>query len=242
MNEMNKTHEEIAAAVLAECERVCKDGAQPKFYWGGVWMRDGMPMYSIKIQSALNMSGYVKDLPETTVRILHCLLGLEARDAVEWEQAKARPLLEVVARVLTLDDEDVESLKYFADGVLSLYDPEQEIELQNCLESSEDTEVWLHYRKQISDLEARDAVEQEREEMMKTVDALNSMVSVNPQEFANLEMELLAERARSAKLVEALEHISTASRYNAHDDMSHLIDLQSTANEALKTYKEGATT
>ena len=49
-------------------------------------------------------------------------------------------------------------------------------------------------------LEARDAVEDEREEMMKTVDALSAMVSVDPVAFADLQ-------ARNAALVAALEEI-----------------------------------
>ena len=49
----------------------------------------------------------------------------------------------------------------------------------------------------------RDAVEAERAEMMKTVDALSAMVSVDPVSFAELE-------AKNAALVAALEKIYTA--------------------------------
>ena len=52
-------------------------------------------------------------------------------------------------------------------------------------------------------LSERDAVEAERAEMMKTVDALSAMVSVDPVSFAELE-------AKNAALVAALEKIYAA--------------------------------
>ena len=63
-------------------------------------------------------------------------------------------------------------------------------------------QVWLAaYR--LLGLSERDAVEAERAEMMKTVDALSAMVSVDPVSFAALE-------AKNAALVAALEKIYTA--------------------------------
>lgn len=50
-------------------------------------------------------------------------------------------------------------------------------------------------------LSERDAVEAERAEMMKTVDALSAMVSVDPVSFAELE-------AKNAALVAALENMT----------------------------------
>jgi len=101
--------ERIKAAVLAECERLCKDGAQPKFYWGGVCMRDGLPMYRLHIPSMLSVGGYIQDIPETILRILYALMGLEARYAVEAERAKngvvARSPQSVIGRQkVTLDE------------------------------------------------------------------------------------------------------------------------------------------
>jgi len=78
-----KTIEEIKAAVNAHIERICEGGKQPKFYWGGVWMRGGVAIYSLVIPSMLSAGGYVRDLPDGTVRILYSLLGLEAAEAVE---------------------------------------------------------------------------------------------------------------------------------------------------------------
>ncbi len=65
-------------------------------------------------------------------------------------------------------------------------------------------QVWLAaYR--LLGLSERDAVEAERAEMMKTVDALSAMVSVDPVSFAELE-------AKNAVLVAALGKIRNACR------------------------------
>ena len=65
-------------------------------------------------------------------------------------------------------------------------------------------QVWLAaYR--LLGLSERDAVEAERAEMMKTVDALSAMVSVDPVSFAELE-------AKNAALVAALGKIRNACR------------------------------
>jgi hypothetical protein len=91
-------------------------------------------------------------------------------------------------------------------------------------------------------LEARDAVEAEREEMMKTVDALSAMVSVDPVAFADLE-------AKSDKLVEALEEIAHHYGYfYANGDGEHegrggekvFTPVGKMIQSALADHKEGA--
>ena len=64
---------------------------------------------------------------------------------------------------------------------------------------SEIVEIFHH----LLGLSERDAVADEREEMMKTVDALSAMVTVDPVAFAELE-------AKNAALVAALEKIYAA--------------------------------
>ena len=89
-----KTIEEKRSAVLARCLEVCKDGAQPEFYWGSLWMRDGKPMYRLKIRSVMSMSGYVENEPDSTIHLLYSVMGLEARDAVEAAGKASRQMLE----------------------------------------------------------------------------------------------------------------------------------------------------
>ncbi len=67
-------------------------------------------------------------------------------------------------------------------------------------------QIWLAaYR--LLGLSERDAVEAERAEMMKTVDALSAMVSVDPVSFAELE-------AKNAALVAALEGLKQKFGFN----------------------------
>ena len=79
----------------------------------------------------------------------------------------------------------------------------------------------------------RDAVEAERAEMMKTVDALSAMVSVDPVSFAELE-------AKNAALVAALESLKRAVGYKPRrhgeivlyrNDLGVFIDNTLAANE-----------
>jgi hypothetical protein len=76
---MEKTIEEVRSYVLAHCEEVCKNGEQPKFYWGSVYMRDGKPRYNLTIPSRCSIGGYIHQLPDTTIQILYALLGLDKR-------------------------------------------------------------------------------------------------------------------------------------------------------------------
>ncbi len=71
----------------------------------------------------------------------------------------------------------------------------------NKYTESSDSLILVFYRLLV--ISERDAVEAERAEMMKTVDALSAMVSVDPVSFAALE-------AKNAALVAALEKIYTA--------------------------------
>ena len=93
-----KTIEQIRDAVMAYCLDSCKNGAQPKFDWGSVWLRDGMPMYSLSIRSTVSMSDYVQRAPDTMIRILYALLELQGNNKnallpkLKWEQTfKANP-------------------------------------------------------------------------------------------------------------------------------------------------------
>ena len=101
---MEKTIEEKRSAVLARCLEVCKDGAQPEFYWGSLWMRDGKPMYRLKIRSVMSMSGYVENEPDSTIHLLYSVMGLEARDAVEAEKARNTVLEEALEAIIYQDE------------------------------------------------------------------------------------------------------------------------------------------
>jgi len=86
----------------------------------------------------------------------------------------------------------------------------------------------------------------ERESMMKTVDALSAMVSVDPVAYSDLEDALEAERGKSAKLVEAFEEIKAVKLYGIDDtdqgfESSHdaFREVKYIANMALEAYKEG---
>jgi len=117
-----KTIEEIKAAVNAHIERICEGGKQPKFYWGGVWMREGAAMYSLVIPSMLSAGGYVGDLPDVAIQILYALLGLEAAEAVdsankEIERLRALlPSAQEARQVIGLANHTIEQLRSSLDS------------------------------------------------------------------------------------------------------------------------------
>ena len=93
-------------------------------------------------------------------------------------------------------------------------------------------QIWIAaYR--LLGLSERDAVETERTEMMKTVDALSAMVTVDPVAFAELE-------AKNAALVAALQTLKKAVGYKPkrrdeiisyRNDIGIFIDDALAANE-----------
>lgn len=92
---MEKTPEEIKAAVIEECKRLCTDGSQPKMFWGAIFMRDGRPNVVFKLFGSYGRA--VDELDSNLIRLLYCLLGLEARDAVAHKEA------EFEARIAMMD-------------------------------------------------------------------------------------------------------------------------------------------
>ena len=90
-------------------------------------------------------------------------------------------------------------------------------------------QIWIAaYRLLV--ISERDAVEAERAEMMKTVDALSAMVSVDPVSFAQLE-------AKNAALVAALGRTKElAMGAESMDEYAYIIDA---ANEAIAANEKG---
>lgn len=101
-----KTIEEKRAAVLAYCERE----TQSKFDWGNIWLRDGKPMFRLRIEGVASVGGYVEDFPDSTVVILYTLLGIETADAVKDLEARNAALVaaleEIAAEKSALDADD----------------------------------------------------------------------------------------------------------------------------------------
>jgi hypothetical protein len=234
---MEKTIEEMRAAVIAELVAI-RDETGYRGVKRLEWLSVEVVKFDMLSVCVFDKPYGIKldgDIDPILLRLLYSGLGLEARDAVEIEKAKAKPLIEVVARVLTMDEDDDESLKYFADRVLSLYDPEQEIELQKCLGSSEDREEWLYFRKTISDLEAKSArLEADAKETAEVVSALKKYI-------VQIEGE-------SAKLVEALEEIKAEfnrlkSNAKSLRDAVYLDGvlavIESISGKLLEAHKEG---
>jgi hypothetical protein len=105
MSMNTKTIEEIKAAVIAECERVCEKGTNIFRIGGGVYIHrytKRKAALMLKHDDGHDSIATVNlDGPCQNLELFHKALGLESRDAVDAEKAKSAKLVEALEEIQT---------------------------------------------------------------------------------------------------------------------------------------------